>query len=185
IRANALLGLAELKDERVLPIAIEWTRRGKSNPVRGAATAVLGKLARINDRVKDDAYERLIELLNDEWLRVRLNAIAALVEVRDAKAIGELNRVTSRDLDGRVIRAAREGMSRLREGTDPGDAVKKLRDDFDKLLEDNRSLKDRLDKLESWTNGAKPAKRAAAASKAAARASSNGRKPAAAPRGTS
>ena len=39
IRANALARHAELKDERALPIAIEWTRRGKSNAVRGVAAS--------------------------------------------------------------------------------------------------------------------------------------------------
>ncbi len=177
IRSNALNGLAELKDERALPIAIDWTRRGRSNPVRGAATAVLGKLARMSDRAKDDAYDRLVELLNDDWLRVRLNAIAALVEIKDAKALGELGRVVDRDLDGRVIRSAREGIGRIREGADKGEEVKKLREDIDKLLEDNRSLRDRLDKLEARTNGAKAKGSTRRASASASGASSNGRRP--------
>ncbi len=77
IRTGALTGLGELRDERALPIALEWTRRGKSNPVRGVATLMLGRIGRLSDRAKDDAYDRLVELLQDEWLRVRLNAIAA------------------------------------------------------------------------------------------------------------
>ena len=166
IRSNALTGMAELKDERALPIAIEWTRRGHPSPVRGIATSVLAKLAQLNDRAKEQAYDRLVELLNDDWLRVRLNAVAALAEIKDTKALGELNRVTARDLDGRVVRAAREAMARIREGADKGEEIRKLRADFDKLLEDNRALKDRLDKLEARTNGAKPA------------ASRNGRTPA-------
>ncbi|MHB8378134.1 MAG: M1 family aminopeptidase [Dehalococcoidia bacterium] len=155
IRSNALIGMAELKDERALPVAIEWTRRGKSNPVRAAAASVLGKLAKLSDRAKDQVYDRLVELLNDEWLRVRLNAVYALVEVNDTKALPELGRVIARDLDGRVLRAAREAMARIREGADKGDAIRKLRADFDILLADNRALKDRLDKLEA--RGAKPA----------------------------
>ncbi|HEX5478833.1 MAG TPA: hypothetical protein VFY79_03855, partial [Dehalococcoidia bacterium] len=34
--------------------------------------------------------------------------------------------------------------------------IRKLRTDLDKLLEENRTLKDRLDKLEAGSNGAKP-----------------------------
>ena len=85
--------MTELKDERALPIALEWTKRGKSNPVRGAATLALGKLGQLSDQAKDDAYDRLVELLPDEWLRVRLNAIAALAELKLPKAVGELERV--------------------------------------------------------------------------------------------
>ncbi|MBF6601182.1 MAG: HEAT repeat domain-containing protein [Dehalococcoidia bacterium] len=162
IRANALLGMAELKDERALPIAIEWTRRGKSNAVRGVAASVLGRLAKLSDQAKEQTYDRLIELLHDEWLRVRLNAVAALAEMRDARAVGELTRLTARDLDGRVVRAAREAIGRIREGADKADDVKKLREDFDRLMEENRALRDRLDKLEAAPpaarrNGAKPA----------------------------
>ena len=149
IRSQALLGFADLKDERALPIALEWTKRGKSNPVRGAATIVLGRLGQLSDRAKDQAYDRLVELLSDEWLRVRLNAIAALVELKETKAIAELERARARDLDGRVIRTAREAIQRLREGADKGEEVKKLRDDVEKLQEENRGLKDRLAKIEA------------------------------------
>jgi aminopeptidase N len=185
IRVGALAGLADLKDERALPIALEWTRDGKSNPVRGAATAQLGKMGQLSDKSKDAAYDRLVELLPDEWLRVRLNAAAALAELKLPKAVAELERTRSRDLDGRVVRAAREAIARIREGADKGDEIKKLREDFDRLTEDNRALRDRLDKLESRANGAKPraaAKSSTAAKKSAAThapASRVGRRPAA------
>ena len=171
IRAQALTGLTELKDERALPIAIEWTKRGKSNPIRGAAAFALGKLGQINDEAKEKAYDRLVELLPDEWLRVRLNAIAALAELKLPKSVAELERVRARDLDGRVIRAAREAIARIRDGADKGDEVKKLREDLEKLQEDNRGLKDRLDKLESPRGRApKPAaKKAAGKAKASAK----------------
>jgi aminopeptidase N len=191
IRANALTGLAELKDERALPIAIEWTRRGKSNPVRGIATSTLAKYAQLGDRPKSDAYDRLVELLGDDWLRVRLNAVAALAEIKDTKAIAELDRLVARDLDGRVIRAAREAMRTIREGADKGEEVRKLRQDLDRLLEENRGLKDRLDRIETKVDGAakpgrardgaKPAKkpatrRPARPTRAAAARSRNGRR---------
>jgi aminopeptidase N len=156
IRAQALAGLCELKDERALPIAIEWTRPGRSNPVRGAATFALGRVGQLSDRAKDTAFDRLVELLPDEWLRVRLNAIAALAELKDTKAIAELERTRDRDLDGRVIRAAREAVRRIGEGADKGEEVRRLRDDLDKLAEENRSLKDRIEKLEAGTNGTAP-----------------------------
>ena len=153
IRSQALAGLTELKDERALPIAIAWTKPGKSNPVRGAATLALGKLGQISDGAKEKAYDCLVPLLSDEWLRVRLNAIAALAELKLPKSVAELERVRARDLDGRVIRAAREAIARIREGADKGDEIKKLREDLEKMQEDNRGLKDRLDKLESRGGG--------------------------------
>ncbi len=155
VRAQALTGLTELKDERALPIAVDWTRRGKSNPVRGAATFALGKLGRLSDKAKDKAYDRLVELLTDDWLRVRLNAIGALAELKEMKAVGELQNVIDRDIDGRVIRTAKEAIARLREGADKGEEIRKLREDLDKLGEENRKLRDRIDKIEA--SQAKPA----------------------------
>ena len=158
--------------------------------MRGVATSALGKLGLLSDRAKDQAYDRLVELLPDEWLRVRLNAVAALAELKEMKAVGELARTVDRDLDGRVIRAAREAMARLREGADKGEEIRKLREDFDKLSEENRAMKDRLDKLEASPNGAKAArggvrKRAPAPRRTAkrpkakvTRVSVNGRRPA-------
>ncbi len=162
IRSSALSGLTELKDERTIPIAIEWTRRGKSNPVRGAAAFALGRLGQLSDRAKDQSFDRLVELLPDEWLRVRMNAVSALAELKEPKAVAELERTRTRDLDGRVVRSAREAMRRIREGADKGEEVKKLREDLDKLLEDNRALRDRVEKLEFTAAGAGPKPRAAA-----------------------
>jgi aminopeptidase N len=156
IRASALNGMTELRDERALPIAVEWTRRGKSNSVRGIATLALGKIGQLSDRAKDDAYDRLVELLPDEWLRVRLNAIAALADLKDTRALGELARTRDRDLDGRVVRAAREAAARIRDGADKSEELRQLRTDLDKLLEENRGLRDRLDRLEARANGRKP-----------------------------
>jgi len=178
IRASALVGFTELKDERALDIAIEWTRVGKSNPVRAVAASTLGKLGRLSDRAKDVAYDRLVELLQDDWLRVRLNAIAALAELKETKAIAELERTRDRDLDGRVVRSAREAVMRLREGADKGDEIKKLREDLDKLLEENRALKDRIDKIEVSADGKKAASRGGARPRAAATRSRNGASPA-------
>jgi aminopeptidase N len=158
IRANALTGLAELKDERGLPVAIDWTRRGKSNPVRGVAASTLAKYAALSNPAKDRVYERLVELLHDDWLRVRLNAVAGLQELKEMKAVGELDRLIQRELDGRVIRAARETMDRIRQGADKGEEVKKLREDLDRVLEENRALRDRLDKLEARVTGGAPSR---------------------------
>ena len=57
--------------------------------------------------------------------------------------------VAVRELDGRVVRSARLAVTSIRGAGDKGDEVKKLREEMDKLADENRSLKDRLDKLEA------------------------------------
>jgi aminopeptidase N len=152
IRARTFEGFAELRDERALPIALEWTRYGRPMQARMAAAACLGKLGSYAER-KDPARDRLVELLDDPDLRVRLAAAGALQELADDKAVPALERLAARDLDGRVIRRCREVAARLREGRDKGEEVKKLREELDKLREEQRTLKDRLEKLE---NSGKP-----------------------------
>ncbi|MBI2887197.1 MAG: HEAT repeat domain-containing protein [Chloroflexi bacterium] len=154
IRALTLDGFAELADVRAIPIAREWTRYGQPQPARSAAIAALGKLAKYGaERDKEEIRDTLVQLLNDGWLRVKLTTIGALEELKDTRAIPALERLAAGDLDGRVQRRAREAASAIRQGQDKGEEIKKLRDDTDRVLKENRELRDRLDKLEAKVNG--------------------------------
>lgn len=145
IRMLTFEGFGELKDDRAIPVAQEWTAYGRPPRVRQAATAALGKLG----EDKPDVTDFLTRLLTDSWLHVRLAAVTALGERKDERAIPHLERAASTDLDGRVVRFAREAIARIREGKDKGEEVKKLRADVDRLLEENKALRDRLEKLEA------------------------------------
>jgi aminopeptidase N len=158
IRSAAFDGFSELKDERAVPIAMDWTRYGKSLNVRGAATAALGKLGEVApDHVKEDVIDHLIQLLDDGWFRSQQSAIGALEDLKATKALPHLERTAQRALDGRVVRSARLAAQAIRQGQDKGDEVKKLREEVDKLVDENRTLKDRLDKLETRLNGSRAA----------------------------
>ena len=135
----------ELKDERAIPLAKEWAAYGKPNRAREAALSALGRLG----DGKDDVVEFLIDLVDDPWLRARNSAIGALQELKDEKAIPALSRQMTRDLDGRAVRRCREAIAAIRQGKDRGDDVRKLREELEKLQEENRKLSDRLDKMEA------------------------------------
>jgi aminopeptidase N len=160
IRMRAFEGFAELRDQRALPIAIEWTKYGRPTQARVGATACIGRLGKLVDN-KEAALDRLVELLDDSDLRVRLSAVGALQELGEERAIGPLERLAARELDGRVIRRCRETAARLREGRDKGEEVKKLREELDKLREEQKTLKDRVSKMEARpapsADGATPA----------------------------
>jgi aminopeptidase N len=161
IRMRAFEGFGELRDERAVPIATEWSRYGKPMQARMGAVACLGKLGHYIEK-KDPVRDRLVDLLDDIDLRVRMAAVGALVELGDDKAVGALEGLAAKELDGRVIRSARTASARLREGRDKGEEVKKLREELDKMRQEHKALKDRLEKLESpkagaSRNGAKPA----------------------------
>lgn len=145
IRARALDGLGELKDERALDVVLEWTRAGQPQPARAAAIAALAKLGK--GARKDEAVERLTELLDDPWLRVVQFAINALRELKAEDAIPALERVTVRHLDGRAIRGAREAIRAIREGRQDTDELSKLRDRLDALERENRDLRDKIEAI--------------------------------------
>ena len=48
-----------------------------------------------------------------------------------------------------MVRTARIASKTIREAGDESDEVKKLREEMDKLMDENRTLKDRLDALEA------------------------------------
>jgi aminopeptidase N len=144
------------------------------------AIGCLGRLGNYADK-KDTIRDRLVALLDDTDLRVRMASVGALVELGDDKAVGALEGLAARELDGRVIRGARTAAARLREGRDKGEEVKKLREELDKMRQEQKTLKDRLEKIESpktgaSRNGAKPAERTVAARKAKPAARTNARR---------
>ncbi len=145
IRGGVFDGFAELKDQQAIPILIEWTRYGKPHAARESATKAIGKLG----EGRPEATDHLVRLLDDPWFRVRLEACIGLGELMDPKAIPALERLIDRELDGRVKRRARESIIKLRVGREASDQFQRLREDVDKLREENRQLKERLEKVEA------------------------------------
>ena len=145
VRSAVMDGLAELKDERGLEIAKEWCKYGRSQPVRSFAIWAVSRLG----EERKDTVEFLAEYLYDPWLRVRLRAIDALEGLGDWKAIGPLSILTDREMDGRVKRRAKEAIASIREGAKSKEEVVRLREDLDKVHEHNKTLMDRLDRLEA------------------------------------
>jgi aminopeptidase N len=153
IRGGVFDGFAELKDERAVTIATDWSRYGKPANARGAATSALGRLGELlPDHRKEDVVDHLIDLLDDSWFRSQQSAIGALQSLKASKAVPHLERTAQRALDGRVVRSARLAAQSIRGAGDKGDEVKKLREEVDKLTDENRGLKDRHDKLETRLN---------------------------------
>jgi aminopeptidase N len=77
----------------------------------------------------------------------------------DARAVPHLEAIAARDLDGRIVRRAREAARDLREGRQRSDEVRGLREDLDRLREDNRALRDRLDRLETQVGSTRSQRR--------------------------
>jgi aminopeptidase N len=156
IRYMAFEGLGELRDERAVPLCIEWTRYGRPPRARQGAVLALGKLAEAlgsTSAAGQRIFDRLVELLDDPWLQVRLQSVISLQDIGEAKAVPHLEALAARELDGRIVRRAREAALRLRESRQRSDEVRRLREDVEKLQQDNRELRDRVDRLEAEGTG--------------------------------
>lgn len=155
IRAGALGGLAATQDQAHLPVLVEWTGWGKPSWAREAATAALGRLGKKDGQVRDEAIERLVDLLHDPWLRVRLQAVGALQRLGDRRAIEPLQDFVKRELDGRGVRMGREAINAIRSGKQD-EEVTTLRKEVDDLVKQNWGLQERLEKLEARLDGPAP-----------------------------
>jgi aminopeptidase N len=148
-RTKALEGLAALRDERGIAISKDFTRYGQKPQARATAVITLSRLAEEYPQKKSDIIDHLIELTEQPGFRVHLALCSALGRLKDPKAIGALERLATREPDGRVRRFVREAIREIGEGKRTEDTVKNLRDDLEKMRDENRSLKDRVEKLEA------------------------------------
>ena len=147
-RIGVFGGLVELKDERAIALALEWIAVGKPTRARAAAINALGALGKLTEgKQKDEVVDRLVRLFDENDFTVRLNAINALKKLGEASALPALQRVIDTALEGREVRLAREAIDALR-AKEPSEEVKRLRQDLDRVLSENRDLRDRVESLE-------------------------------------
>jgi aminopeptidase N len=149
IRISALTGLAALQDERQLPLILEMARPGLHQRVRSAALSRAADLARnLPPEQRRPVREAAEEMLRDPLYFARRGAIDALRRLGDASAIGALEAVIERDLEGAVRHETRVAIESLRSGATREEALKNLRDELDALRRSGDDLRSRLEKLE-------------------------------------
>ncbi len=149
IRAHALGGMAETRDERTIAVAREWSAYGKPPRARVAAIGALAKMARQRDPWRDEIVDYLAPFSDDKEFMVRMRLPAAFEEIGDPRALAPLHRLADRDLDGRIQRRARTAIAVISEGRSRTEHDARMREDIDKLREENKKLQQRLEKLEA------------------------------------
>ncbi|MGC9189915.1 MAG: hypothetical protein ACP5GG_04285, partial [Conexivisphaera sp.] len=80
--------------------------------------------------------------------RVRRAAVEAAERVSSPRLLDALDEASSKDVDGRIRRLSRDAARRIREAMEKGAEYAKLRDDIDRMREEQRRLEDRLSRLE-------------------------------------
>jgi aminopeptidase N len=151
VRCRALEGLGELDRDDGLPLLFAYCRYGHHEMVRAQALRTLGKMGQSRPHNRE-----IVERIGDTFrppsgpqtLRPKLAAIQALETLGVDEGLPILRRAAESEVDGRLVRSARVAMRKIEAGKDRGEAIRKVEKRLDDLAEENRKLKDRLDKLE-------------------------------------
>jgi len=143
-----LEGLALTHDPTVLPTLLEWTAPEKPERARCTAAASMGRLAKRVDSVRSDVVEALVEMVQTGGFRLKYTAIAALGVTGSPDALPVLRSIHEGQSDGRVRRSAYEAIQRINKANVNGGETGQLRRDLDRLRDQNKKMRSRIDALE-------------------------------------
>src|SRR5208282_5563242 len=149
IRTHAIAGMAELRDERAIDVARDFSAYGRPPRARVAALGALARFAALKDNRRVEILDFMTPLVDDREFMVRMRVPSAFAEIGDPRALPALRRLAERDLDGRVQRHANDAIASISEGRSRVEEGQRLREDIDKLRDDNKKLQERLDKIEA------------------------------------
>ncbi|MBR8826606.1 MAG: M1 family metallopeptidase [Gomphosphaeria aponina SAG 52.96 = DSM 107014] len=153
VRSGAIGGLSQMKTCPVAAdIILEYTKPGVPQPLRLAAIRSLGAVStgQTVDKVAE-ILEQLAAISGESFYLTQVAVTGGLGQMENVKAISILNSLAAQTPDGRVRRIAEEAVSKVQKNIGADKAVKELRQEFDKLKQENQELKSRLAKLEAKT----------------------------------
>jgi aminopeptidase N len=153
IRTGAYDALAELAQEKTLRIVEEGIRYGAPALARGAAIRAAGELARRHLPLRPPVLDLLRGVAEHRdrpaaTFRAKMASLRAMESIGDLDAMPILNRVAEREVDGRIVRLAKNVRTALREGAAKPAEMTSLRTDVDTVVKENKALRDRLDALD-------------------------------------
>ncbi len=144
IRGQAFLGLRYLRDPRALELFVEGAKYGAPKGGRIPAVSALSDYG----LERKEITEQLEEFLSDPFPRLRFFAADSLARRKDASALGAIEEAAYRVVDGHFKASAYRSARRLRENLRKPEELSQFRESIEKLQDENRKLKDRLQKLE-------------------------------------
>ncbi|MCS7146106.1 MAG: M1 family aminopeptidase [Nitrososphaerota archaeon] len=142
ITVGVLRGLAELGGENSLKILLRYSEPDRQTPVRAAAVASLGRFPG-----RREVVEALRYYARDSNYRVRQAVIAACRELLSSEVVGILEDVAQNDVYEMNRRAARDAAEKVRRSLERGVEYKELREELERIKEENRRLVERVSVL--------------------------------------
>ncbi|MEX0569255.1 MAG: M1 family aminopeptidase, partial [Candidatus Njordarchaeota archaeon] len=144
ITIGSIRGLSELGTDDAFDKIKNYVKLGKPTLVRAAAVVAMAKFVE-----KKEAMEIIHDAAKDDNYRIRVSAIMAAAETMSPKFLPMLESLAYKDTDERIRRFAREISTKIRRHLEKGTEYKQLREEIEKVKEENRRLLDRLAKIET------------------------------------
>jgi aminopeptidase N len=153
IRSGAYDGLAELADPETLPLIEAGLRYGAPALARPAAIRAVAELGRRHQHLRARAIELLGPVAEHKdqpsaTFRGKMAALRAFEKLGDLDATPILRRVAAGEVDGRIVRLAKQTIEALRKQASKPAELGALRTDVDQITKENKALRDRLEALE-------------------------------------
>ena len=151
VRSGAITGLSKLKTNGdAVDVIMEYTKLGIPQALRLAAIRALGTISTGQTPDKLEEILDSLEAISQETFFLTQVAVStALGQMETPKAINILQGLADSTPDGRVKRRAEEAIKKVRKklGSDKG--IQGLRDEIEKLKQENQELQSRLSNLEA------------------------------------
>jgi aminopeptidase N len=150
VRSGAIAGLSKLKTSPVAAqLILKYTHKGIPQPLRLAAIRSLGAVANgQNQQQIEKILAKLEDIASESFYLTQVAVTTALGQMQDKGAIAILDTLLSQTPDGRIKRLAQEAKTKVQQKIAPDKAIQELRQEIDKLKQENQELKSRLIKLE-------------------------------------
>lgn len=149
VRAGAIAGLSQLKTSPVaVDIITDYTALGIPQALRLAAIRALGAVStgQTPDKLQV-ILDRLSSIAQESFFLTQVAVSGALGQMETPKAIAILQSLADRTPDGRARRLAEEAIAKVRQKLGSDKEIKALREDIDKLKQENQAIKSQLEEL--------------------------------------
>ena len=151
VRSGAITGLSKLKTSgSAVDVIMEYTKLGIPQALRLAAIRALGAISTGQTPNKlEEILDSLDAISQESFFLTQVAVTTALGQMETPKAINILQGLADRTPDGRVKRKAEEAIKKVQKklGSDKG--IQELRDELEKLKQENQELQSRLANLEA------------------------------------
>ncbi|MDJ0730065.1 MAG: M1 family metallopeptidase [Crocosphaera sp.] len=151
VRSGAINGLSKLKTNGdAVDVIVEYTKLGIPQALRLAAIRALGTISTGQTPNKLEEILDILDAISQEsFFLTQVAVTTALGQMETPKAITILQSLADRTPDGRVKRKAEEAIKKVQKklGSDKG--IQSLRDELEKLKQENQELQSRIANLEA------------------------------------